>query len=91
MKIKYFFRKTVLFQKYDIFIIVRHGNNILKHRQKMETVILLYGLAALLGYIWIEFAEIRNILRNTENNIITAIYKYQLKDEIPNESTTNNK
>ena len=59
----------------------------------METVILLYGLqmAALLLFIWIEFAEIRNILRNTENKIITTIYKYQLKDEISDKSTKDNK
>ena len=29
--------------------------------------------------------------RNTENNIITAIYKYQLKDEISDKSTKDNK
>jgi hypothetical protein len=54
----------------------------------METVIL-FGLqmAALLGYIWIEFAEIRSLIKKAENNIITAI----VKNEISNESTTDNK
>lgn len=55
----------------------------------MTTFILLYifQIASLVIYLLIEFAEIRSIIRDTENNIINTI----IKNEISNESPKDNK
>lgn len=54
----------------------------------MITFIFLYlfQIAALVIYLWMEFAELRGLIKKAENNILTLT-----KNEIRNESTKDNK
>lgn len=55
----------------------------------MEIVLLLNSFQILLFmlYLLVEFYELRSIIRQTENNIITSI----IRNEISNESPKDNK
>ena len=55
----------------------------------MTTFLLLYlfQIAALVIYLWMEFAELRGLIKKAENNIITTI----IRNEISNESPKDNK